>query len=63
MGLISKLLDEKAIQDLTKIAEPITKKWNEVIQKNFEDHRKIAELLGEILKKLDEIKEQNEKKW
>ena len=62
MGLISKLLDEKAIEDLTKIAEPITKKWNEVIQKNFEDHRKIAELLGEILKKLDEIKEQNEKK-
>ena len=62
MGLISKLLDEKAIQDLTKIAEPITKKWNEVIQKNFEDHRKIAELLGEILKKLDEIKEQNERK-
>jgi len=55
MGLISKLLDEKAIEDLTKIAEPITKKWNEVIQKNFEDHRKIAELLGEIIKKLDEL--------
>jgi len=60
MGLFdSKLLQKLLGEDIIKKAEgefnEIKEEWNARHQKHFEDHRRIAELLGEVLKKLDEI--------
>ena len=60
MGLFdSKLLQKLLGEDIVKKAEgefnEIKNEWNARHKKHFEDHRKIAELLGEIIKRLDEI--------
>ena len=60
MGLFDvKLLQKLLGQDVIKKAEgefnDIKDEWNRRHMQHFEDHRKIAELLGEVLKRLDEI--------
>ena len=67
MGLFdAKLLQKLLGEDIVKKAEgefnEIKEEWNNRHIRIAKDHKAIGELLGEILKKLDEIKEQNEKK-
>ena len=60
MGLFdSKLLQKLLGEDMIKKAEGefnvIREEWNRRHLQHFEDHKKIAELLGDVLRKLDEI--------
>ena len=55
LNLFKKLFGEKMVDEALKEFNDIKNEWNARHQKHFEDHRKIAELLGEIIKRLDEI--------
>ena len=67
MGLFDSILLTKLLgQDIIDKAEgefnEIKDEWNRRHRQNFEDHRRIAELLGEVLKRLDEIEKQVKKR-
>jgi len=55
LNLFKKLFGEKMVDEALKEFNDIKNEWNARHQKHFEDHRKIAELLGEIIKRLEEI--------
>ena len=53
--LLKKLLGEDMIKKAEGEFNEIKNEWNSRHRKHFEDHRAMAELLGEIIKRLDEI--------
>ena len=55
LNLFKKLFGEKMVDEALKEFNVIRNEWNARHQKHFEDHKKIAELLGDVLRKLDEI--------
>jgi len=56
--IFGKELVEKALKELSDIKN----EWNRRHTLHFKDHKTIAELLGEVLKRLDEIEKKIEKK-
>lgn len=55
LDLFKKIFGEKLIDDAMKEFNEIREEWNRRHKQHFQDHKAIAELLGEILKRLDEI--------
>jgi len=53
LDLFKKIFGTKLVEDAIKELNVIKDEWNQRWIKNFEDHKKIAEVLQEILKKLE----------
>ena len=55
LNLFKKIFGEKMVDEALKEFNDIKNEWNARHKKHFEDHKAMAELLEEILKKLEEI--------
>lgn len=61
LDLFKKIFGEDLVRSASEEWQAIKAEWNRRHAQNFDDHRKIAELLGEILKRLDEIEKRGKK--
>ena len=65
LDLFKRIFGKQLVEDAEKELNAIKDEWNSRHAKHFADHKALAELLGEVLKKLDEIEklcQKNEKK-
>jgi len=53
--IFKKILGEKMIKEAEEEISAIKEKWNQNHQKHFNDHKILAELIGDLYDKLDKI--------